>query len=84
MMTGPLILILAYLLGAIPFGYLLVQLKTGHDVRAIGQRQHRRHQRAAHHRARCSECVTLLLDIGKGFLAVWLAGRLTGGSARLG
>ena len=25
--------------------------------------------------------VTLLLDIGKGFLAVWLAGRLTGGSA---
>ena len=23
---------------------------------------------------------TLLLDIGKGYLAVWLAGRLTGGS----
>ncbi len=36
-MTVPaLLLIVAYLLGAIPFGYLLVKWKTGSDVRASG------------------------------------------------
>ena len=29
-------LVLAYFLGAIPFGYLLVKWKTGSDVRASG------------------------------------------------
>ena len=31
-----LILALAYLLGSIPFGYLLVKLKSGDDIRAVG------------------------------------------------
>ena len=30
------VLLIAYLLGAIPFGYLLVKWKTGADVRAAG------------------------------------------------
>ena len=35
-MTPALALIAAYLIGGIPFGYLLVKLKTGEDVRAAG------------------------------------------------
>ena len=35
-MIALLVLLIAYLLGAIPFGYLLVQWKTGGDVRASG------------------------------------------------
>ena len=35
-MTPLLALLIAYLLGAIPFGYLLVKWKTGADVRASG------------------------------------------------
>src|ERR1019366_2669821 len=31
-----LVMAIAYLLGAIPFGYLLVKLKTGADVRSAG------------------------------------------------
>ena len=30
------VLVIAYLLGAIPFGYLLVKWKTGADVRGAG------------------------------------------------
>ena len=34
--TGIFGVILAYLLGAIPFGYLFVRLKQGMDIRAVG------------------------------------------------
>jgi glycerol-3-phosphate acyltransferase PlsY len=79
-MTGPLILIFAYLLGGIPFGYLLVRLKTGRDVRAMGSGNIGA-TNVLRTTGRLLGVVTLLLDIGKGFLAVWLVGRLTGGSA---
>ena len=35
-MTGLLALVIAYLIGAIPFGYLLVRMTTGKDVRSSG------------------------------------------------
>ena len=35
-MPALLVLPVAYLLGAIPFGYLLVKWKTGADVRSAG------------------------------------------------
>ena len=35
-MTPLLVLIAAYLIGGVPFGYLLVRLKTGRDVRSLG------------------------------------------------
>ena len=35
-MNDCLILLLAYLLGSIPFGFLLVKLKSGDDIRAVG------------------------------------------------
>jgi glycerol-3-phosphate acyltransferase PlsY len=35
-MLGPLAVLIAYLLGSIPFGYIIVRLKTGSDIRASG------------------------------------------------
>src|SRR5215469_10947435 len=69
-------LLIAYFLGAIPFGYLLVKLRTGADVRAsgsgnIGATNVLRTTGIA------AGVVTLVLDIAKGYLAVWIAGRLT-------
>jgi glycerol-3-phosphate acyltransferase PlsY len=78
-MTPFLILIVCYLMGAIPFGYLLVKLKTGSDVRAegsgnIGATNVLRTQ------GRTLGVATLLLDALKGFAAVWLMSYVTDGS----
>ena len=72
-------LLIAYLLGGIPFGFLLVKLKTGLDVRTTGSGNigatnvHRVAGQAA-------GVTTLVLDGLKGWLAVWIAYRLSGGS----
>src|SRR2546423_2743251 len=69
----------AYLIGAIPFGFLLVKWTTGGDVRASGSGNI-----GATNVLRTTgwkiAAATLALDIAKGYLAVWLVGRLTGGS----
>jgi glycerol-3-phosphate acyltransferase PlsY len=78
-MTPALTFLLAYLLGAIPFGYLLVRLKTGGDVRAQGSGNIGA-TNVLRTTSRSLGVLTLLLDIGKGFLAVWIAGRLTAAS----
>lgn len=70
----------AYLIGAIPFGYLLVKLKTGADVRTAGSGNIGA-TNVLRTSGRAAGVATLLLDIAKGFFAVWLAARLTGGSA---
>jgi len=75
-MIGLLTLAIAYLVGAIPFGYLLVRLKTGEDVRTMGSGNIGA-TNVLRTSGRAVAIVTLLLDIGKGFFAVWLAGRLT-------
>lgn len=67
----------AYLLGAIPFGYLLVKLKTGADVRAAGSGNIGA-TNVLRTTGRTAGIATLLLDIAKGYLAVWIAARLTG------
>jgi acyl phosphate:glycerol-3-phosphate acyltransferase len=72
-----LVLAIAYFLGAIPFGYLLVKWKTGADVRASGSGNIGA-TNVLRTTGRGAGVATLLLDIGKGYLAVWLAGRLTG------
>src|ERR1017187_135670 len=71
---------IAYILGAIPFGYLLVKWKTGGDVRASGSGNIGA-TNVLRTTGRAAGVATLLLDIGKGYLAVWIAGRITGGSA---
>jgi glycerol-3-phosphate acyltransferase PlsY len=72
-------LVLAYLIGGIPFGYLLVRLKSGEDVRSKGSGNIGA-TNVLRTSGRLVAVATLLLDIGKGFLAVWLAARLSDNS----
>lgn len=78
-MTPLLVLVVAYVVGGIPFGYLLVKLKTGEDVRSMGSGNIGA-TNVLRTTGRASAVVTLLLDIGKGFFAVWFAARLTNDS----
>ncbi len=72
-------LLIAYLLGGVPVGFLLVKWKTGQDVRAQGSGNigATNVHRAAGHAAGIA---TLILDAAKGYLAVWLAYSMSGGS----
>ena len=78
-MMAILALAAAYLLGSIPFGYLLVKLFTGGDVRQSGSGNIGA-TNVLRTTGRLAAIATLLLDIAKGVAAVWLAGWLTGGS----
>ena len=77
MTTTILALAAAYLLGAVPFGFLLVRWKTGGDLRALGSGNIGA-TNVLRTTGRIQGLATLLLDIVKGYLAVWLAARLTG------
>lgn len=70
-----LVVAIAYLMGGIPFGYLLVRLTTGADVRHAGSGNIGA-TNVLRTTGRAAGVATLLLDVGKGYLAVWLAGRL--------
>lgn len=74
-MTPTLALIAAYLLGGVPFGYLLVRLKTGQDVRDMGSGNIGA-TNVLRTTGRAFGILTLLLDIAKGWFAVWIMGRL--------
>lgn len=76
-MSGVLALAAAYLIGGIPFGYLLVRLTTGRDVRESGSGNIGA-TNVLRTTSRSLGIATLLLDIAKGFCAVWLAAALTG------
>ena len=78
-MTSLLALVVAYLIGGIPFGYLLVRWKTGEDVRAKGSGNIGA-TNVLRTTGRAVAVATLLLDIAKGVLAVWLADKLSDGS----
>src|ERR1041385_8582745 len=71
--------VLAYFLGAIPFGYLIVKWTTGADIRASGSGNIGA-TNVLRTTGRAAGFITLLLDIAKGFLSVWLASILTGGN----
>ena len=74
-MTLILVLVAAYLIGAIPFGYLLVKLRRGEDVRSMGSGNIGA-TNVLRTTGRGLGLLTLLLDIAKGAFAVWLADRL--------
>lgn len=78
-MLGILSIVIAYLLGGIPFGYLLVKLTRGADVRAAGSGNIGA-TNVLRTAGKAEGIATLLLDIGKGFLAVWIAVKLTDNS----
>lgn len=80
--TTGLVLLLGYLLGSIPFGLILARFGGAGDIREIGSgnigatnvlRTGRKGLAAA----------TLLLDLLKGLLAVWIAASLSPGDEQL-
>jgi glycerol-3-phosphate acyltransferase PlsY len=78
-MSGLLSIVIAYFLGAIPFGYLLVKFTKGSDIRASGSGNIGA-TNVLRTAGKAVGVATLLLDIGKGFLAVYIAIRLTDNS----
>lgn len=69
---------IAYLLGSIPFGYLLVWLFRKEDIRQTGSGNIGA-TNVLRTGSRWLGILTLALDIGKGFLAVEIARHLTSG-----
>lgn len=78
-MTGLLSIVIAYLIGSVPFGYLLVKFTTGKDVRSEGSGNIGA-TNVLRSTGRIAAVATLVLDIAKGYAAVWLAGYLTNDS----
>lgn len=75
-MTALAILLGAYLIGAIPFGYIFVRLATGRDVRASGSGNIGA-TNVLRTTGKLPAISTLAADIAKGWIAVWLALRFT-------
>jgi acyl phosphate:glycerol-3-phosphate acyltransferase len=76
-----LIPVLAYLLGSIPFGLLIVKLTAGSDIRDVGSGNIGA-ANVARNAGKGPGALTLLLDAAKGYLAVWLAGHFTNSNIR--
>ena len=78
-MMGAIAVVVAYLIGGIPFGLIVVKLMTGSDVREAGSGNI-----GATNVLRTTGLkaglLTLALDMAKAYFAVWLADRLSGGS----
>ena len=70
--TYIIVAVIAYLLGSIPFGYILVRVFTGADVRAQGSGNIGA-TNVARNFEKMPGIVALLLDIAKGYVAVALA-----------
>jgi glycerol-3-phosphate acyltransferase PlsY len=73
-----LIPLIGYLLGSIPFGYILVRSAEGMDIRSVGSGNIGATN--VFRRSRLAGALTFALDAGKGYLAVttaaWLGGDL--------
>jgi|HubBroStandDraft_5_1064220.scaffolds.fasta_scaffold569108_2 glycerol-3-phosphate acyltransferase PlsY len=76
MIPGLISIAIAYLVGGIPFGYVLVRLITGKDVRASGSGNIGA-TNVLRTTGRGIAVATLLLDIAKGFVSVFIAAMLT-------
>jgi glycerol-3-phosphate acyltransferase PlsY len=77
-MNGLIAVIVAYLVGGIPFGLLIVRLKTGADVRESGSGNIGA-TNVLRTTGPLAGILTLVLDAAKGLFAVWLADTLTHG-----
>ena len=73
-----LIPLIAYVLGSIPFGFLIVKAR-GSDIRETGSGNIGA-ANVARNAGAVAGVLTLLLDIGKGYLAVWITHRWTQGN----
>lgn len=73
--------LLAYLLGSIPFGYLIVRWQKGVDVRRTGSGSTGA-TNVMRNLGALGFVATFMLDMGKGIVAVLLASHLTSGNPR--
>ncbi len=76
-MIPVLLLAAAYLIGGIPFGFLLVKWKTGSDVRSSGSGNIGA-TNVLRTTGRAAGVATLLLDVAKGWVAVWMMAKFGG------
>jgi acyl phosphate:glycerol-3-phosphate acyltransferase len=81
-MTGPLTTLIAYLLGSIPFGFLIVRWQRGIDVRSTGSGSIGA-TNVMRNLGIVGFVATFLLDAGKGWLAVLLASKMTSEDPKL-
>jgi glycerol-3-phosphate acyltransferase PlsY len=77
----PLIIPLAYLLGSIPFGLLIVKAARGDDIRKSGSGNIGA-ANVVRNAGYVAGIFTLVLDAAKGFIAVWLAMHWSHGNLR--
>jgi acyl phosphate:glycerol-3-phosphate acyltransferase len=73
--------VIAYLLGSIPFGLLIVKAQGGADIREIGSGNIGA-ANVTRHAGKFAGILTLLCDAGKGYLAVRLAVHFSQGNIR--
>jgi len=71
----------AYALGSVPFGLLIVKAQSGEDIRLVGSGNIGA-ANVTRSAGVLAGALTLLLDGGKGYLAVWIAERWTNGNGR--
>jgi acyl phosphate:glycerol-3-phosphate acyltransferase len=76
-----LIPVVAYGLGSIPFGLLVVKVLGGPDIREVGSGNIGA-ANVTRNAGRLAGILTLFLDIAKGYLAVWMAARWTSNNIR--
>ena len=74
--TAILLIVLSYLLGSIPFGYLIVKFKKGLDVRTVGSGNIGA-TNVLRTAGTFGGLLTLALDLAKGYLAVAATGYWT-------
>jgi acyl phosphate:glycerol-3-phosphate acyltransferase len=75
MIIGFSALLIAYLLGSIPFGYILVKHAHGTDIRSVGSGNIGATN--VYRKSRGAGIATLILDAAKGYVAVLAAAWLT-------
>ena len=71
-----LIPLISYLLGSVPFGYIIVRVTGGADIRKTGSGNIGATN--VYRKSRWAGVATLLLDAGKGYLAVMIAAWISG------
>ena len=76
-MRSLLVLIIAYLIGSIPFGYLIVRTKQGGDIRQTGSGGTGA-TNVSRRAGKVAGVLTLLLDAAKGAAAVLIAQNVSG------
>jgi acyl phosphate:glycerol-3-phosphate acyltransferase len=76
-----LLIAVAYLLGSIPFGLVIVKTLGGDDIRSAGSGNIGA-ANVARNAGWLAGILTLFFDAGKGYLAVWIAGHYTHGNGR--